>query len=148
LIYSNIYSFYKRLNFNFFKAGYTSIFYLTLPCRQHWFSMLNFYTKDVHISVGCILSYVGYVAKFFKKSSANHNIILDFFKKFYGTNLAWIYLFSIINFNYKQYIFFLKFFKQLNPMILYFIHKHSFIPHFCPKRRIKRQVLRAVLHDN
>jgi hypothetical protein len=59
----------------------------------------------------------------------------------------WIYLFSIVNFNFKQYNFFLKFFEELNPNILYFVHKHSFIPHFYPRRRIKRQVLRAIMFD-
>jgi hypothetical protein len=39
------------------------------------------------MSVGFVLSSAGYIAKFFKKSSANHNIVLTYLKKRHGVDL-------------------------------------------------------------
>lgn len=139
-IYESSQKSYIKNNYKFFLVNYTSFFYLTLPFRQHYFSIINFFDTDIHISVGAILNWRGPVSKCLKKSNVNINVVLLFFRKFYSQYLSRIYLFTIKNFNCKQYNFFMKFFEQLTPSILYFIHKHSFIPRFCPKRRIKRKI--------
>jgi hypothetical protein len=84
------------------------------------------------------------MSKCLKRQSDIILTLMFFFKKFYSKKLLWIYLFNIKNFNYRQYSFFIMFIEQLRPNILYFIHKHSYIPQFYPKRRIKRQVLRSL----
>lgn len=127
-----------------FKSNYLTVVYLLLPARQHRISLLNFITKDKHLSVGSILKSDNRWVKCLKRQSSIILSLMFFFKKFYSRKLSRIYLFRIKNFNYRQYCFFTMFLEQLKPSILYFVHKRSYIPQFFPKRRIKRQVLRSL----
>lgn len=147
-IYIEIIIKYNRLNLFFLDRDYTSSFYLSLPCRQHCFSILNFIGKDVNLTSGMILNFKWSVSKCLKRSTSSNSVFSLYFKRFYFKILFNIYLYIIKNFNYRQYIFFLNFFEKLKPNILYFVHKHSYLKYFKPKRRIKRSVLRLILSNS
>jgi hypothetical protein len=124
---------------------FNSMFNITLPKRQQFFSIVDL-TKDKFIgfSAGRLLSVFGRKAKFFKRNPKNATAIALQLKSSYSSFLRFIYLFYIKNFNNRQFFFFKKFMGIVSPQILYLTHRQSFIPRFLPKRRIRRRVLKAL----
>ena len=144
--------FYKSIIHNFndllvdWTCIYTTCFFLTLPKRQYIFSFWNLKNnKIINTSTGKILSKLTKSkSKFLKRDMGALPIITLNFKVNDLSLLKYIYLFSIKNFNKKQYDFFKKFCKLIQPNIYYLIHKQSYIPRFLSKRRIKRSVLKII----
>lgn len=148
----NIIFFYKKLNDKItnlvadYTKIYTTCFFLSSPQRQYLFSFWDLKNnKIINFSTGKLLANLTKSkAKFFKRSSDVLPIITLHFKTDRLLLLKFIYLFSIKNFNKKQYDFFKKFCKLIEPHIYYLIHRQSYIPRYLSKRRIKRSVLKII----
>lgn len=124
---------------------YKTIFILTLPKRQQFFSLIDLQTKKFYgLSSGRLLSNFGRKAKFFKRSVKNCAAVSMQLKASYSFLLKYIYLYIIKNFNQRQVTFFKKFLSINDVKILYFLHKQSFIPRFLPQRRIKKKILKSI----
>ena len=144
--------FYKRIkdqvkNFLIdYTKLYTTCFFLSSPKRQYLFSFWDLKNnKIINTSTGSLLAKLTKSkAKFFKRNADALPIITLEFKTNKLQLLKFIYLFSIKNFNKKQYDFFKKFCKLIQPHIFYLIHKQSYIPRYLSKRRIKRSVLKII----
>ncbi len=144
--------FYKKITSSFqdllvdFTKLYTTCFFLNLPQRQYIFSFWDLKNnKIINTSTGKILSSLTKSkSKFLKRDDGALPIITLHFKVNNLQLLKNIYLFSIKNFNKKQYDFFKKFCKLIQPNIYYLIHKQSYIPRYLSKRRIKRSVLKII----
>jgi len=84
------------------------------------------------------------MTKFYKKTHKNIvSVVLLLKKKFYST-LKYILLLRIKNFNYRQFVFYNKFWELFKPSIFYLQHNQSFLPIINPKKRIKRRILRLL----
>jgi len=125
----------------FFKSN----FYITIPKRQQHFNIFDFKaSKDINFSTGVYLLTIGQKSKFFKRNPKNIlGMVLQMKSKLINL-LDSIWLFSLRNFNYRQFTFFKKFCAAIRTEIAYFFHKRSFMPLFLNKRRIRRRVLRLL----
>lgn len=124
---------------------YTSCFHVTIPKRQQHFRLQKLATQQTRVfSGGQILQIHSKRSKFFKRHYQNIASIIMQLKIGYPEFLKKIYLFSLKNFNRRQFIFFEKFTDALRPTVKYFMHKQSFAPRFLPKRRIKKNVFRMI----
>lgn len=124
---------------------FNSNFHITLPKRQQYFTFFKLNTsKTTNFSAGRYLLTMGYKSKFFKRQPKNALTIILQLKRNFQNLLRLIYMFSLRNFNHRQFTFFKKFNVIVKPEIKYLIHKRSFIPRFLPKRRIRRRVLRII----
>lgn len=122
----------------FFKSN----FYITIPKRQQHFNIFEFKKlKDINFSTGVYLLTIGQKSKFFKRNPKNMLSMILQMKSNLISVLESIWLFSLRNFNYRQFTFFKKFCSAITPEIAYFVHKRSFMPLFLKKRRIRRRVL-------
>ena len=144
-------AFYKFVRASFRKTIAQPIFFynftvlVTLPKRQQFFIFYDLKKeKFLNISAGRYLLDIGRKAKFFKRQPQNIMGIVLHLKKIYPLLLQRIYLYSIPNFNYRQFLFYKRFKEIINPEICYLFHAHSFMPKFLPKRRIKRRVLKLL----
>lgn len=152
---NNLIFFYKKLANRFddllvnHSKIYTTCFFLKLPQRQYIFSFWDLKNnKIINTSTGKILSSLTKSkSKFLKRSKDALPIITLHFKVNNLELLKNIYLFSIKNFNKRQYDFFKKFCKLIQPNIFYLVHKQSYIPRYLSKRRIKRSVLKLISKD-
>ena len=142
---------YKRIS-SLFKKCYSSIehlyesnFSVTLPHRQQHFSFTDFKLNRVlSFSAGRYLLFMGHKSKYFKRRAANIVSIVLQLKRNFPRLLSLIYLFSLKNFNYRQFLFFKKLISIANPNIKYFMHKRSYLPKFLRKHRIRRRVLKML----
>lgn len=135
-----------RLTYNFVnKDFYTTNFHVTLPKRQQHFVIQSFITKKPEIfSCGKFLNTFGKRSKYFKRDPRNVAALTLQLKSTHAEVLSKLYLFTLRNFNKRQYEFFFKFIDMLKPSVCYFLHKQSYIPRFLPRRRIKRVILRKL----
>lgn len=124
---------------------YNSTVLVTLPKRQQFFIFYDLKKEKVlNTSAGRYLLDIGRKAKFFKRQPQNIMGIVLHLKKIYPLLLQRIYLYSLPNFNYRQFLFYKRVKEIINPSIYYLFHAHSFMPKFLPKRRIKRRVLKLL----
>lgn len=142
---------YKKIA-KLFKKSYStndllceSNFSVTLPKRQQHFNFIDFrLNRALGFSAGRYLLFMGHKSKYFKRRAANIVSIVLQLKRNFPRFLSLIYLFSLNNFNYRQFIFFKKFVSIANPSIKYFMHKRSYLPKFLRKHRIRRRVLKML----
>lgn len=142
---------YKKIS-NLFKKSYASTdflcesnFSVTLPKRQQHFNFNDFRSNRVlSFSAGRYLLFMGHKSKYFKRRAANIVSIVLQLKRNFPRLLSLIYLFSLNNFNYRQFIFFKKLMSIASPNIKYFMHKRSYLPKFLRKHRIRRRVLKML----
>lgn len=124
---------------------YTNMFFVTLPKRQQHFIFSNLLlNKQQNFSSGQFLNTFGRRAKYFKRHPKNIAAIVLQLKNVFYYDLVRLYLLKIKNFNYRQYIFFMKFMESIKPDVCFFIHKKSYLNKLSPKRRIKRKYLKKL----
>lgn len=143
----NVYKFqkYYLVNHAFDDHNFSSNFILTLPQRQQCFSFYNLVKKEqLTFTCGKFLNKFYTPAKFYKRSIKNIGGITMTLKKQYIHVLKRFYLVKILNFNYKQWLFWDKLDDTIHPSVKFFLHKKSYIPRWQGKRRIKRVVLRML----
>lgn len=137
---------YYSTNYNFELHYFQSTFNLTLPQRQQCFSFYDLHThKHKSFTMGKFLSNTIVVSKFYKRSTRNIGGVILSLKKDYALLFSRIFLFKILNFNLKQWLFWERFEDSLHPKVKFFLHKKSYLPRWQGKRRIKRVVLRKLI---
>lgn len=125
---------------------YTASLQVCLPQRQHHTCFTTSSFKKIR-STGLILSLSDIALKYYKRSfKANTGHIL-FLQKIFLNSLKYLYLYYVINFNYRQWLFFQKFMLLISPQILILQHKKSYNTYYRPIKRLKRRVLSLILKN-
>lgn len=124
-------------------ALFDSLVFQNLPKRQQHFNFININSGAQNtLTSGFLLKSLGRKAKFFKRNPKNITGIVLHLKKNYLNFFKNVYIYSIKNFNKRQFLMFKKIQELLTPSIEYFIHKKSYIPRFLPKKKNKKKNLK------
>lgn len=149
LYFKNLINFYKKyLLENYFFNNiklYKSTIQISLPKRQHYTTVLLDAYKRVY-STGLILSISNIKLKYYKRSHRSNTGHILFLQNTYLTAIKHLYLYYVLNFNFRQWIFFNKFLTLVNPNILILQHKKSYNTCYRPVKRLKRRVLKVLLN--